>query len=107
MNKIKELRKSKGMSQKELADLLYVNQTAVSQWERGITYPNQNTIKKLADYFDVTIDCLLGHEKMPSDNAPESISSKITDLFNQLDDNQQKIALDYLEFLLSRDNKEK
>jgi len=60
MSIIKDLRKKLGLSQKELADKLFVNQTAVSQWERGVTTPNKNTLIKLADIFGVTVDYLLG-----------------------------------------------
>lgn len=60
MSIIKDLRKKMGLSQKELADKLFVNQTAVSQWERGVTTPNKNTLIKLADIFGVTVDFLLG-----------------------------------------------
>ena len=62
MNRIKELRLEKGLSQTELAKILFVNQTAVSQWERGATTPSPNMLRTLADYFHVTTDFLLGHE---------------------------------------------
>lgn len=62
MNRIKELRKEKGLSQAELAKALFVNQTAVSQWERGATMPSPNMLNTLADYFHVTTDYLLGRE---------------------------------------------
>ena len=74
MNRILSLRKASGMSQKDLADILFVNQTAVSQWERGATFPGYDFLKKMADYFDVTTDYILGrsddqtppHEKKPA-----------------------------------------
>ena len=56
MNKIKELRLSKKLSQQQLAKILFVNQTAVSQWERGATTPNLQLLTKIADYFNVSID---------------------------------------------------
>ncbi len=62
MNRIKELRKEKGLSQAELAKALFVNQTAVSQWERGATMPSPNMLNTLADYFHVTTDYLLGRD---------------------------------------------
>ena len=68
MNVIRELRKSKKLSQKQLADMLFVNQTAVSQWERNVTTPNSVTLKKLSELFDVSIDYILGNET--STNAP-------------------------------------
>ena len=58
-SKIKELRKEKGLSQKDLADLIPVNQTAVSQWERGITYPSSNAIKRLCQIFEKPSDIFL------------------------------------------------
>ena len=63
MNRLKTLRKNKNLSQKELADILFVNQTAVSQWERGATSPNPTTLNKLADFFNVSTDYLLNREE--------------------------------------------
>lgn len=60
MNRIKSLRQQKGLSQQELAKLLFVNQTAVSQWERGVTNPSTDTAIALASLFDVSVDYLLG-----------------------------------------------
>lgn len=60
MNRIKALRLKKGLSQRDLASSLFVNQTAVSQWERGITNPSTETAVMLANFFCVSIDYLLG-----------------------------------------------
>lgn len=66
MNRIKELRLAKGYkTQKELADHLYVNQTAVSQWERGVTMPSSQMLLKLSELFDVTVDYLIGNVNEP------------------------------------------
>jgi transcriptional regulator with XRE-family HTH domain len=65
MYRIKELRKKSGLSQKELADKLFVNQTAVSQWERGVTSPSASILIKLCDLFNVTSDYLLGRTDNP------------------------------------------
>lgn len=67
MNRIKDLRKAMGLSQKELADKLFVNQTAVSQWERGVTSPNPQTMIALSKLFNVTTDYLLGQTKKTPD----------------------------------------
>lgn len=60
--KIKYLRNEKGISQKELADTLNVNQTTVSTWELGKKYPDFFNIIALAKFFEVTTDYLLGLE---------------------------------------------
>jgi transcriptional regulator with XRE-family HTH domain len=59
-NNIKILRAEKNMSQKDLAKQVHVTQTAVSQWEMGKTNPDIKTADKLALYFDVSVDFLLG-----------------------------------------------
>ena len=58
-NKLRELRKQKGLTQEELAQALYVSRTAISKWESGRGYPNIDSLKAIAKFFDVTIDELL------------------------------------------------
>lgn len=60
MNKYRQLRKERNMSQATLAEKLGVSQTAVSQWETDKNYPDINTIKQLAEIYSVTTDYLLG-----------------------------------------------
>lgn len=59
-------RKEKGMTQKELADLLNITDKAVSKWERDIACPDTQTIPKLAEILDVSIEELLGGKSAPS-----------------------------------------
>ena len=62
--KLQELRKSRGMTQEELAQALYVSRTAVSKWESGRGYPSIDSLKEISAYFSVTIDDLLSGEKL-------------------------------------------
>ena len=63
-NILKELRLERGISQRKLGeDLGVVNQT-VSFWESGSREPDLDTIVKIATYFEVTIDFLLGKEQI-------------------------------------------
>lgn len=62
--KLQELRKSKGLTQEELAQALYVSRTAVSKWESGRGYPSIDSLKEISGYFSVTIDALLSGEKL-------------------------------------------
>ena len=57
---ILELRNKTGLSQEELAKKLYVTRQAVSRWENGETVPNTETLKLLSNFFDVSINTLLG-----------------------------------------------
>lgn len=62
--KLQELRKSKGLTQEELAEDLYVSRTAISKWESGRGYPSIDSLKEISKYFSVTIDELLSGEKL-------------------------------------------
>jgi len=64
--KLQELRKSRGLTQEELAEALFVSRTAVSKWESGRGYPNIESLKEIANYFSITIDDLLSGEKLIS-----------------------------------------
>ena len=64
--KLQNLRKSKGFTQEELADKLYVSRTAISKWESGRGYPSIDSIKEIASFFSVSIDELLSSEKILS-----------------------------------------
>lgn len=61
--KLQELRKEKGITQEELSKILYVSRTAVSKWESGRGYPNIDSLKRIAEFFNVTIDQLLSGEE--------------------------------------------
>ncbi len=62
-NNIKLLRVKMGLSQEALATEMHIHQTAVSQWENGRANPDMQTAKNLADFFNVTIDYLLGQSE--------------------------------------------
>jgi len=57
--RLKELRKRKGLSQNELADAINVHFTQVSRYERGETKPNADAVTKLAKALDTTVDFLM------------------------------------------------
>lgn len=62
--KLQELRKSRGLTQEELAEALYVSRTAISKWESGRGYPSIDSLKEISKFFSVTVDDLLSSEKV-------------------------------------------
>ena len=62
--KLQELRKRKGLTQEELAEVLYVSRTAISKWESGRGYPNIESLKAIAKFFSVTVDELLSTDEV-------------------------------------------
>jgi transcriptional regulator with XRE-family HTH domain len=62
-DRIKELRKERKLTQIELAKGIGYSQATIADWERGIIRPTWEAVIKLADYFDVSADYLLGRKE--------------------------------------------
>ena len=75
MNIVRELRKKKGIQQKELAIEIGVSNPTVSDWERNKKDPSGERLKKLAKYFEVDELVILGKEVLTISNA-EGLSPK-------------------------------
>ena len=70
---LKQIRKAKGLSQEELAELLEVSRQAVSKWELGAGYPEVGKLLLLAKKLNVSLDCLMAEEIMePSTDIQNS-----------------------------------
>ncbi|MDF2540725.1 MAG: hypothetical protein K0S47_443 [Herbinix sp.] len=102
--KIVELRKEKGIGQQDLADVLGVSFQSVSKWETGITMPDIALLPKIAEYFQVSVDELLGLKPLRnSEYIPRD-----TDNHDNLNGKADKLYKnrkyfwndDYLEFLV-------
>lgn len=65
MNRIKELRKQRKITQKDLADIFGVSVRTIQKWEHGDTAIKAVKTKKLADYFEVSEGYLLGYSQSP------------------------------------------
>lgn len=106
MNRIRDLRKEHELSQQELAKQLGVNQTAVSQWERGVTTPSSTVMVDLCKLWNVTPDFLLGLSDEKIASTLEDVDAKelqlLKDLVDQLTPDQQQELLRYGRYLASQ-----
>lgn len=77
MLRLKELRESMGLSQKELSAKLGYAQNTLSNWENGIRTPDLETAGRLASFFGVSVDYLLGRidEKTPVQKEDKRVSA--------------------------------
>ena len=86
--KLKKLRKEKKVTQEQLAQIIGVERSSIGKYETG-TQPSTDIIKRIADYFGVSVDYLLGREEKSPVSAEElkarpelrmlfSLSSKAT-----------------------------
>ena len=76
MNKLKELRKEKKLSQKEIAKEMSISEKTLSRWENGESQIKPEKAQKLADYFGVSIGYLLGY----NDNLDMVLKGRGTDM---------------------------
>jgi len=75
--KISELRKSKGIGQWDLAEALGVSVQSVSKWETGATMPDIALLPEIAEYFNVSVDELLGLKPLPrQDYMPRNTDNR-------------------------------
>ncbi|EPW71934.1 XRE family transcriptional regulator [Streptococcus agalactiae] len=109
-SKIKELRKNKGLTQKELAILVNMGDTTIANYEKGFRTPKKNTLFKLANALSVTIDELfppINKETVvhlhPQSNITE-INKKVVLLDKELKEPRHSDWIKYGENLLSEQN---
>ena len=74
---IKELRKEKNMTQKQLADLLHITDRAVSKWERGVCAPDISLLEPLAEILEVSIVELIQGERAEAPQEAEASAKEI------------------------------
>lgn len=106
-----DLRKEKGILQKEVANHLNMTVATISNYEKGVHLPDLNTLIMLADYFDVSTDYLLQRTdyKMSINSLNHHLSDDYTvsDLINtivELDTQNTRALLDYYELLMLRNS---
>lgn len=86
--RLKEQRAIKGLSQRALAEILNVSQQTIGSWETGRTEPDQQTLKKIANFFNVSVDYLLEQEDI---NNPSLSRKEKADIAKDLDEIKQQL----------------
>ena len=87
MNRLKEIRKQRKLTQKEVAQAMGVSQSTLSEWETEKYQIDNDSLFKLADYFGVSIDYLLGRDEGQSvflDSTPDMIETDIQDKLKEV-----------------------
>lgn len=97
--KLKELRKSKNITQLDVAAAIGVSPQVLSRYERGEREPDYKTLCKLADFFGVTVDELLGRSPQLFDDARVP-KTEVQDLFDRLNVVDQGRVLGYMYSIL-------
>lgn len=77
---ISSLRKDKGMTQLELAEKMGVTDKAVSKWESDLSFPDINSIPKLAEIFEISVDDLMQVKPKTEENVRKHKADEIVDV---------------------------
>lgn len=104
-NNIKIVREQKNLTQKDCADIFGVTLRAWQTYEQGVSEPKYEVLCKIADFFNVTLDYLLGRE--PPDDPLEVMGIKVRDvdddafikMYRELPDNAKCVFLDVMKKL--------
>lgn len=92
--RLAEIRKSKKLKQTELAEMLNVSQQVISNIERGVTAPDIEQLKKIADIYNISLDQLVGREFLGND--ADDVERKIISYIKQMDDEGKELSLGLL-----------
>ncbi len=98
--KLKELRVKKGLSQEELGKILGVSGQTILNWENSIHSPNVDQLIKLADFFDVSIDYLVGLK-----NENKTKNEIMNDLKDSSKEDLLKIIENYIDEIIKSSKK--
>ena len=114
-NRLKLLRKERGLLQRDVAEHLNIAVSTYSYWENGKFEPDQESLSKLADFFGVSADYLLGREKnsppaqQESLNIPDALKPYQFAFYEGMDglsEESIKDILKYVEFTREKEQKE-
>lgn len=101
-------RKEKGMTQKDLADMISVSDKTISKWENGNSVPDTGILSSLCQSLDISVNELLSGEKLPVENYSEKAEENMMNLLKENEDHRKSsmiqlvvgIALGILTFML-------
>lgn len=92
--RLAEIRKSNKIKQIELAEMLNVSQQVISNIERGVTTPDIEQLKKIADIYNISLDQLVGREFFG--DGTDGVEQKVISYIKQMDDEGKELSLGLL-----------
>lgn len=97
MEQLKKLRKERDLTQKQVSDALKIQRATYTRYEIGEREPDNKTLNKLADFYDVTTDYLLERTNLPNPNKEPDYLRKIHIAAEKMDEKQRQKMLNILE----------
>lgn len=101
--RLKEIRKARKLTQQQVADLLGIPLRTYQNYEREINDPDTDILCRLADYYAVTTDYLIGYSDIAVQGVGDVVSadeSKLLGLYRQLNNTGKSIAMDLIDTMV-------
>lgn len=93
-DRLRMLREEKGLTQKELGEIVKVSERVIGYYEANNRFPkDENTLKRMADYFNVSVDFLIGRTDIR--NHADNTSSKVNQEMKVMDEDKLTLINDY------------
>lgn len=94
---LQKLRKSRNLTQEEISDIIGVKLSTYQKYERDVISPPYDTLIKIAKYYNISTDYLLGLQEQPNPLAMLNISvndKKFIEIYSELPDTHKQIFID-------------
>ena len=107
-NRIREVRKLNGMTMKQLGAEIGVAESTVSQYETGKREPDNETLLRIGELFNVTVGYLLGAEEQKEnptvqmDSEVDEVTMELLDIINSVTNEERRDMLDMLRIMQKR-----
>lgn len=99
--RIKKVRKQKGLSQTELGERIGVSQQVITNYERNIREPDIETLLKIAGALDVSLEMLIGEKPLKPENSTSRALQKRFEQVKKLSPDKQKAFITFVDALSS------
>ena len=105
MENLRKIRIINGYTQKEFSTIIGVPSNTYNQWETGKREPDYEMLSRIADFYGVTIDYLLGRDQKEQPAAKEKSLPDIMYRYDELSEDQQREVIAFMEFKLAQQTK--
>jgi len=100
---MKDLRAEKNVTLEDVSAATGIGFSQLSKYERGESEARLKSLRKIADYYDVTLDYMFGKS---NERRPVVTSERVNELFGSLSENKKKDAIRYLTYLSTSEEEE-
>jgi len=94
--KLKEIRESKAISQRQAALALNLSPTVYNRYENGLREPPNIILLSMADYFGVTVDAILGRDEEKKEAPASGLDDRLVDMLVSLSPDQVQRVMDFV-----------